>query len=227
MMLTLLTIRFINPFHKKLNIMAKSASKTRRPARKSPSASSNGKSNGSTSRRKQKSVDELHHGEDNEDLMKLFEHALKDMYWVEKTLTRAIPKMIKKATAPKLTTALIEHLEETERQVTKLEKVFKAIDKAPRAKKCIGMDGILMEGEELMKEFTGPTLDEAIIMAALKVEHYEMSAYISMITLADTLNLVKEADILQEILDEEMKADRLLTSLGVVSAHEIVMEERE
>jgi len=207
--------------------MAKSASKTRRPARKSPSASSNGKSNGSTSRRKQKSVDELHHGEDNEDLMKLFEHALKDMYWVEKTLTRAIPKMIKKATAPKLTTALIEHLEETERQVTKLEKVFKAIDKAPRAKKCIGMDGILMEGEELMKEFTGPTLDEAIIMAALKVEHYEMSAYISMITLADTLNLVKEADILQEILDEEMKADRLLTSLGVVSAHEIVMEERE
>jgi len=207
--------------------MAKSASKTRRPVRKSPSASSNGKSNGSASRQKQKSVDELHHGEDNEDLMKLFEHALKDMYWVEKTLTRAIPKMIKKATAPKLTTALIEHLEETERQVTKLEKVFKAIDKAPRAKKCIGMDGILMEGEELMKEFTGPTLDEAIIMAALKVEHYEMSAYISMITLADTLNLVKEADILQEILDEEMKADRLLTSLGVVSAHEIVMEERE
>ena len=205
--------------------MAKSASPTKKSASKSRSASSNGKSNASTSRRKQNSVNELHHGEGNEDLMKLFEHALKDMYWVEKTLTRAIPKMIKKATAPKLVTALMDHLEVTERQVTKLEKVFNAIDKAPRAKKCVGMEGIIKEGEELMKEFTGPTLDEAIIMAALKVEHYEMSAYISMITLADTLNLVKEADILQEILDEEMQADRVMTSLGVVSAHELAMEE--
>ena len=159
--------------------------------------------------------------------MKLFEHALKDMYWVEKTLTKAIPKMIKKATAPKLVSALKEHLAVTENQVAKLERVFKAIDKAPRAKKCVGMDGILTEGEELMKEFTGPILDEAIIMAALKVEHYEMSSYISMITLADTLNLVKEADVLQEILDEEMQADRIMTSLGVVSAHELAMEDAE
>lgn len=203
--------------------MAKSSSVPGKSSKKT--ASTKGTRSKSASQKNQSQTHELHHGEGNEDLMKLFEHALKDMFWVEKALTKAIPKMIRKASAPKLVSALKGHLGVTERQVSKLERIFKAIDKTPRAKKCAGMQGILTEGEELMAEFSGSILDEAIIMAALKVEHYEMSSYISLITLADTLNLVKEADLLQEILDEEMESEQLLTSLGVVSAHEVAMEE--
>jgi ferritin-like metal-binding protein YciE len=157
--------------------------------------------------------------------MKLFEHGLKDILWVEKALTKSIPKMIKKATSEELINALEEHLEVTEDQVSKVERVFAGIDKTPRAKKCTGMVGILTEGEELMAEFESPTLDAAIIMAAQKVEHYEMSSYISLITLARTLDLVKEADILQEILDEEMEADKLLTNIAVRSVHEMAIGE--
>ena len=161
----------------------------------------------------------------NEELMKLFEHGLKDMYWVEKALTKAIPKMIRKATSKDLKSALEEHLRATERQVTKLERVFHAIDKTARAKKCVGMDGILREGEELMGEFEKPILDSAIIVAAQKVEHYEMSSYISLISLAEVMDLVKEADVLQEILNEEMEADKLLTTLAISTVHQRAMEE--
>jgi ferritin-like metal-binding protein YciE len=161
----------------------------------------------------------------NADLMKLFEHGLKDMYWVEKALTRSIPKMIRKATSKELKSALEDHLRVTERQVSKLERVFKAIDKTGRAKKCVGMEGILKEGEELMSEFGKPTVDSAIIVAAQKVEHYEMSSYISLISLAEVMDLVKEADILQEILNEEMEADKLLTTLSVSTVHQRTMEE--
>ncbi|MEO7905925.1 MAG: DUF892 family protein, partial [Saprospiraceae bacterium] len=83
---------------------------------------------------------------------------------------------------------------------------------------------IMKEGDELMKEFEGPAMDAAIIAAAQKVEHYEIASYVSMITLARTLDHVKEADILQEILDEEIDADRILTNMSIRSAHEIAME---
>ena len=161
----------------------------------------------------------------DEEIMKLFEHGLKDMYWVEKTLTKAIPKMIRKASSPQLKSSLKQHLEVTERQVSKLERVFHAIDKTPRAKKCVGMDGIIREGEELMGEFSKPALDSAIIVAAQKVEHYEMASYISLISLAETMDLVKEADILQEILDEEMESDKILTTLAVSTVHQRALEE--
>lgn len=163
-----------------------------------------------------------------EELTKLFEHGLKDMYWVEKALTRSIPKMIKKANSEELTNALEDHLEVTEGQVSKLERIFEAIDKAPRAKKCIGMEGILNEGEEIMEEFAGsPAIDAAIIAAAQKVEHYEMSSYISMITLARTLDMVKEAGILEQILSEEMEADKTLTNIAVRSEHEMAMNDSD
>ncbi|HUR31803.1 MAG TPA: DUF892 family protein, partial [Saprospiraceae bacterium] len=189
---------------------------------KSPAKKSTAHSNGSSSKAsatKSKKTDEQSGESAREELMKLFEHALKDIYWVEKTLTKAIPKMIKKATSDKLIEALEEHLEVTEQQASKLERVFEAIDKAPRGKKCVGMEGILKEGDELMTEFEGPAIDAAIIAAAQKVEHYEISSYNGMITLARTLDLVKEADILQSILNEEEEADRLLGNIAITAEH--------
>lgn len=193
---------------------------------KQSSAKSSGNSNGR--QRNIKTSANEHSSDGKEALMKLFEHALKDMYWVEKALTKAIPKMIKKAESEELISALEDHLEVTEGQVDKLERVFKAIDKTPRAKKCVGMAGIMEEGEELMKEFESePVLDGAIIAAASKVEHYEMSSYMSMITLAETLDLPKEAALLQEILNEEMEADKVLNSLAATTAHEAAISTQE
>ena len=207
--------------------MAKSSKTTGKNTR--TSASSNGKKTTTASRSNGKtssSKEQTHEGpEGKEELMKLFEHALKDMFWVEKALTRSIPKMVKKANSEELINALEDHLDVTENQVSKLERVFAAIDKTPRAKKCVGMEGILKEGEELMEEFAGPAIDAAIIAAAQKVEHYEMSSYMSMITLARTLDMVKEAAILEEVLAEEMEADKLLANIAATSAHEMILNE--
>ena len=203
--------------------MAKSTTTTKRSPSKSPASgkkaaskksAQNGRSNGSEKEGKS----------GREELMKLFEHALKDIYWVEKSLTKSIPKMIRKASSDDLIEALEDHLEVTEDQVSKVERVFAAIDKAARGKKCVGMQGILDEGEELMKEFEkSPALDAAIIMAAQKVEHYEMSAYMGMITLAETLNFPKEAALLQEVLQQEMQADQLLAKLAANNVHQVAI----
>lgn len=203
---------------------------TSKSSRSTNGKQSNAKSSGTSNGRQRntKTSANEHSSDGKEALMKLFEHALKDMYWVEKALTKAIPKMIKKAESEELISALEDHLEVTEGQVDKLERVFKAIDKTPRAKKCVGMAGIMEEGEELMKEFENePVLDGAIIAAASKVEHYEMSSYMSMITLAETLDLPKEAALLQEILNEEMEADKVLNSLAGTTAHEAVISTQE
>lgn len=201
---------------------------------KNNNSSRNGKSNSSSSKRStsastKKSASKKTLGSANgggsDDLMKLFEHGLKDIYWVEKALTKAIPKMTRKTKNEDLLNALQDHLKITEKQVKKVEKVFSGIGKEPRAKKCTGMEGILKEGEELMSEFKAPVLDNAIIAAAQKVEHYEMSAYMSLITLARTLDLVKEAEILEQILEEEKEADNILNNIAVSSSHTIAIEE--
>lgn len=199
-------------------------------AKSTKTAGKNGQTNKSSSTKKSTSSSRSQNNTSaksgKEELMKLFEHGLKDMFWVEKALTRAIPKMIKKASSEQLTNALEDHLEVTEGQVSKLERIFDAIDKAPRAKKCVGMEGILKEGEEIMEEFAGsPAIDAAIIAAAQKVEHYEMSSYISMITLARTLDMVKEAGILEKILAEEMEADKTLTDIAVRTEHKMAMND--
>lgn len=194
----------------------KSTSARSNSAKSASRKSSNGRSKSRSSSNGEEST------KDHEELMKLFEHGLKDMFWVEKALTRAIPKMIKKATSEELIQALEEHLTVTEDQIEKLERVFEAIEKTPRAKKCIGMAGILEEGVEIMEEmsqYDESILDAAIISAASKVEHYEMSTYISLISLAEMMDMVKEADILQEILEEEMEADELLTNLSISILH--------
>jgi ferritin-like metal-binding protein YciE len=150
---------------------------------------------------------------------KLFEDGLKDIYWVEKTLTKAIPKMIKKASSEELISALEEHLEVTKRQVEGVEKVFDFIGKKPTAKKCVAMEGILQEGEEGMQETEGMVRDAGIICSAQKVEHYEIASYGSLCAFANTLGMTDAANILKQILEEEKEADEKLTEVAESSVN--------
>lgn len=167
------------------------------------------------------------YGMDESKLMKLFEDELKDIYWAEKALTKALPKMVKNATSPQLIEALENHLAETEGQIEKLEQVFGLIDKKPVAKKCEAMAGLVKEGEEIMKDTDkGAMRDAGIISAGNKVEHYEIASYGTLKTFATVLGLSEAADILNEILEEEKNADATLTdiaesTINVMAANEM------
>lgn len=161
-------------------------------------------------------------------LMKLFEDSLKDIYWAEKALTKALPKMAKKATSEELVEAIENHLAETEEQVSKVEQVFEAIDKKPVAKKCEAMAGLIKEGEEIMKETEeGAMRDAGIIAASQKIEHYEIATYGTLKTFAQILGLTDAAAILEEILDEEKNADQTLTGVAESINLQAVEEEAE
>jgi ferritin-like metal-binding protein YciE len=149
-------------------------------------------------------------------LGKLFEQELRDIYWVEKALLKALPKMAKNATSQELVTALQDHLAETEEQVTRVERIFELLNKTPRAKKCEAMEGLLKEAEEVMGEAEeGAMRDAAIIASTQKVEHYEISSYGTLRTFAQTLQLDEAVAILESTLEEEKKADMLLTEVAV------------
>ncbi|MGZ3920798.1 MAG: YciE/YciF ferroxidase family protein [Bacteroidia bacterium] len=157
----------------------------------------------------------MEYGLEESTLMKLFENELKDIYWAEKALVKAIPKMIKKATSEELTEALEIHLEETENQVKKVERVFESIDKKPLAKKCEAMDGLIKEAEQIMKESEeGAMRDAGIISAAQKIEHYEIASYGTLRSFAKTLGLNEAVTLLEEILGEEKTADKKLTKVA-------------
>ena len=148
-------------------------------------------------------------------LGKLFEDELKDIYWAEKALTKAIPKMIKNATSAKLVEALENHLAETEEHVTRAEQVFEAIGKKATAKKCEAMEGLIKEAEGLMEEADeGVMRDAAIISAAQKVEHYEIASYGTLKTFAQTLGIESAVGLLESTLDEEKNADATLTEVA-------------
>lgn len=149
-------------------------------------------------------------------LMKLFEDSLKDIYWAEKALTKAIPKMIKNATSDELIEALEGHLEETEEHVSRCESVFKSIGKKATAKKCEAMAGLIKEGEEVMEECEeGPMCDAGIISAGQKVEHYEIASYGTLRQFAETLELDEAVELLETTLEEEKAADEKLTEVAV------------
>lgn len=170
---------------------------------------SHGKTNGSNAKKEKETQD------DSSKLHKLFEEELKDIYWAEKALTKAIPKMIKKATSQDLIDALEDHLEETEGQVERCEQVFEILGKSPQAKKCEAMDGLIKEAEELMSDSDeGIMRDAAIISAAQKVEHYEIASYGTLATFAKTLGLNDAAELLVETLNEEKNADETLTTVA-------------
>ncbi len=148
-------------------------------------------------------------------LRELFENELKDIYWAEKALTKALPKMMKNATSEDLATAIEDHLGVTENQVSRLEEVFETLGMKAQAKKCEAMTGILKEGEEIMKETEkGPVRDAGIISACQKVEHYEIASYGTLVSFATILGEVEAAALLEETLNEEKEADETLTEVA-------------
>jgi len=149
-------------------------------------------------------------------LREFFIDSLKDIYWAEKHLTKALPKMAKKATSDELRAALEKHLAETENQVVKLEQVFAVIDEKAVAKKCEAMEGLIKEAESIMSETDNGTMtrDVGIIAAAQKVEHYEIASYGTIRTLAEVLGLPEAAELLNQILEEEKNADSTLTQIA-------------
>ena len=148
-------------------------------------------------------------------LRALFVDELKDIYWAEKALTKAIPKMIDNATSPQLVQALTSHLEETKLQVTRLEEVFSSIGEKAEAKTCEAMVGLTKEAEEIMKNTEkGMVRDAGIISAGQKVEHYEIASYGTLCAFAKTLGEDEAASLLQETLNEEKGADEKLTDIA-------------
>jgi ferritin-like metal-binding protein YciE len=150
-----------------------------------------------------------------ETLEDLFVHHLKDLYSAEKQLVQALPKMAKAANARGLRRAFEDHLKETQDQVQRLDRIFKSLDRGPRGLKCVGMEGLIEEGKELLKEDATPAvLDAGLISAAQRVEHYEMAAYGTARAWAELLGYQEAVDLLQETLDEEAAANEKLTALA-------------
>ena len=148
-------------------------------------------------------------------LQDLFLDTLKDIYFAEKKILSALPKMAKAAQSPKLKAAFEKHLAETDGQVERLEQVFASIDETPKGKTCDAIMGILDEGKEVMDEYKGmPALDAGLLAAAQAVEHYEISRYGTLRTWAEELGLDEAVDLLQETLDEEEATDEALTALA-------------
>lgn len=145
-------------------------------------------------------------------LRELFVDSLKDIYWAEKALTRALPKMAKNATTEALIQAIEEHTAVTEQQVQRLEKVFELVGEKAVAKKCEAMDGLIKEAQEIMESTKeGAVRDAGIIAASQKVEHYEIATYGTLVAFAKTLGEDEVAGILAETLAEEKEADETLT----------------
>jgi ferritin-like metal-binding protein YciE len=148
-------------------------------------------------------------------LDELFHDTLKDIYYAEKKIMGALPKMAKAAQNEDLSAAFEKHKTETEGQVERLEQVFELIDEKPQGKKCAAIEGILDEGQEIMKEYKGsPALDAGLLSAAQAVEHYEISRYGTLRTWAEEMGLDRAAELLQQTLDEEEATDRSLTELA-------------
>ncbi len=162
-------------------------------------------------------------------LLEFFIDELKDIYWAEKHLVKALPKMKKAATSPELANAIGEHLEETKTHVERLEQVFELLDKKPQAKKCDAMAGLVEEGKGVIEdtEDGSATRDVGIIMASQKVEHYEIATYGCLAQLANTLGLDEVKEILGQTLDEEKTADETLTDIAENSVNYAAAQEDE
>jgi ferritin-like metal-binding protein YciE len=145
----------------------------------------------------------------------LFHDTLKDIFFAEKKILTALPKMAKAAQNPDLKAAFEKHEAETEVQIERLEQVFEMIEEAPKGKTCPAIIGIIEEGQEIMKEYKGsPALDAGLLSAAQSVEHYEIGRYGTLRTWAEELGLSKAAKLLQTTLEEEEKTDKALTMLA-------------
>lgn len=146
---------------------------------------------------------------------KLYVDLLKDLYSAESQLVEALPKMAKGASSSELRQGFEQHLTQTKGQVKRLEQIFSNLEFSPAGKKCVGMEGLIKEGEEILKEeMESPMRDAALITAAQKVEHYEMAGYGTARTFAEILGEANAVRLLQETLDEEKMTDERLTRLA-------------
>jgi ferritin-like metal-binding protein YciE len=145
----------------------------------------------------------------------LYVDHLKDMYSAETQITKALPKIIKTVTEPKLKKGLEDHLKETMNQVQRIEQIFKSMDGSPRGKKCVGMEGLLEEGKQVMAEdMASPDLmDAALLGGSRKVEHYEILAYEDLIDMAEKLGDNNAVKLLTQSLEEEKAADEKLSQI--------------
>ncbi len=155
-------------------------------------------------------------GKNDSMLGQFFKDELKDIYWAEKHLVKTLPKMQKAAHSKELRHAFGDHLEVTRQHVTRLEQVFDILGEKPQAKKCEAIEGITKEGKSIIEETEAgtSTRDVGLILAGQKAEHYEISTYGGLAQLARTLSLNNIADILETTLDEEKKADQLLSDVA-------------
>jgi ferritin-like metal-binding protein YciE len=155
-------------------------------------------------------------------LRKFFVEELQDIYWAEKHLVKELPKLQKAATSEELADAIGDHQAATEEHVSRLEDVFKMMGETAKAKKCEAMEGLVKEAQHIIAETEEETAtrDVALIMAAQKVEHYEIATYGSLVQLAKTIGMMDVAEVLAETLMEEKEADELLTSIAEGSVNE-------
>jgi ferritin-like metal-binding protein YciE len=161
-------------------------------------------------------------------LTNLFEDTLKDIYYAERKILAALPKMMKAANSNALKEAFEKHHSETEEQVQRLEEVFAIIGQKPKGKTCPAIDGILQEGKEMMEEYAGsPAIDAALIAAAQAVEHYEIARYGTLKCWAEKLELEGAVELLDETLQEEGQTDEALTALADNDANELARQAAE
>lgn len=145
----------------------------------------------------------------------LMVHELKDLYSAERQLIQALPKMSKNANSDQLRTAIDNHLSETEEQASRLEKILESFGESPRGRKCEGMEGLIEEGKSLLKEDADPdVMDAGIIVAAQKVEHYEIAAYGAVCEYARIMGHAEALRLLEQTLEEEKNADKLLNDIA-------------
>lgn len=154
------------------------------------------------------------------DLQDLFTDTLKDIYFAEKQILRALPKMAKEAASPELREAFEHHRQETEGQIDRLEQIFEMIGKPARGKSCEAILGIIEEAKEIMEDYRGAdALDAGLASSAQAVEHYEMARYGTLKTWARDLGMPEAAKLLDATLQEEIAADKLLTKLATSSVN--------
>ena len=151
----------------------------------------------------------------------LFHDTLKDIYYAERSILKALPKMARGAESPKLKQAFLTHRDETEVHVERLQQVFEIIGKRAQGKTCPAIDGILEEGEEILSEYKGTqALDAGLIAAAQAVEHYEMTRYGTLKRWAEVLGMPDAAALLDATLREETRTDKALTALANSAANQ-------
>ncbi len=193
--------------------MSKTAGKAAGKTASKSASKSAGRTTGATSQKRsgvtaQKSDETM--------LKELFLDELRDIYWAEKHMTKAMPKMRKAATSQELGNAFEQHMSETEGQIRRIEQVFEMLGEKTKAKKCEAMDGLVREAQNLMDELPKGSMvrDAGLIIAAQKVEHYEIAAYGSLVQLAKTMRQNDVADVLAQTLQEEKRTDEKLTQLA-------------